>query len=115
MANNDFEVIAYKILAYIDACQKTGVEPNAFKAQELAGCDEKYFNKVLLSLDDKELLHYTQFTDMNGDVMCINELALTLDGAVYLKENSRMQKVAKFLGKAFTGVLDVAVKASAFL
>ena len=52
---------------------------------------------------------------MNGDVMCINELALTLDGAVYLKENSRMQKVAKFLGKAFTGVLDVAVKASAFL
>ena len=115
MANNDFEVIAYKILAYIDACQKQEIEPSACKTQELAGCGGTYFNTVLQSLKQKGLITCDVFKDLNSDVMCVLGLALNLDGAVYLKENSRMQKVAKFLGKAFTGVLDVAVKASAFL
>lgn len=115
MVNNDFEVIAYKLLAYVDACLKADVEPNIEKARELCKCSKTYFYIVMQSLKDKDLIKCDMFRDFDGNVIAIMNLTLTLDGASYLRENSTMKRVCEFLGSAFKGVLDVAVKASAFL
>ena len=115
MSSNDFEVIAYKILAYLDSCLKSDIEPNIYKAQELTKCSEKYFYVVIASLLENGYVKGTCFKDAFGKTMSVESLNITLDGAIYLKENSTMQKVAKLLGKAFVPTLKATVTATQFL
>jgi len=55
MAKDDFDVIAYKILAYAYACLKQGVAASTDKACEVAKVNEVYFFAVLESLIDGKL------------------------------------------------------------
>lgn len=114
MAKDDFEVVAYKVLAYAYACLKAGVEASAAKALEVAGVNEVYFITALRSLASKGLIEdVPMFKDMNGDVIRYGEsITITMDGAAYLRENGRMAKVGKFLGSAFEKALEVAVKST---
>lgn len=111
MAKDDFDVIAYKILAYAYACLKQGVAASTDKACEVAKVNEVYFFAVLESLIDEKLIRDVNITkDMDGNVILYSPtITLTLDGARYIKENSRMTKVRDFLGKAFEHVLKISV------
>jgi hypothetical protein len=117
LAKDDFEVVAYKVLAYAYACLKAGVEASTAKALEIAGINEVYFLAVLKSLASKGLIEgVPMFKHMNGDVVDYGEsITITMDGAVYLRENGRMAKVGKYLGSAFEKVLEIAVKSTMVL
>lgn len=114
MAKDDFEVVAYKILAYFYACLKAGAEPSVEKAREVAKVNPTYFYAVLSSLSSKGLIEpVREFRDVRGEVVLTDgTLTITLDGAEYLKENATMRKVARFLGSAFAKAVEVAVEAT---
>ena len=114
MSHDDFDVIAYKILAYAYKCLKGGVQPSWDKALDVARCNEVYFAAVVMSLVDSGYLADTRpARDANGDLIgWIGDMRLTMEGARYLDENSRMGEVRRFLGRAFEGVLVAAVEAT---
>lgn len=110
MAKDDFEVIAYKLLAYLYGCLKADSEPNFYNAKELAQCSEMYMCVVVASLLDKGLVMGSFIRDMNGDIIGVDSINITLDGASYLKDNSTMQKVKNYLGNAFIPTLTAAIE-----
>lgn len=50
MASDDFEVIAYKILAYLYKCMKGGKKVDVAALRQLTGCNESYFADVVRGL-----------------------------------------------------------------
>ena len=115
MAHDDFDVIVYKTLAYILRCAKDGVRPNIDKAQEVSKANDVYWAMVVRSmLDDGFILGAEVYTDITGvdRVEANTSFGITQKGARFLKENSKMNEVGRFLGTAFETVLSVAVAAS---
>lgn len=95
MSKDDMRVLAYKVLRYVYACNKRGVDPDPVDMFNLTGVNERYLNQVLDNLIHKEYMtggHY-------------HTMKITLDGEIYLIENSAMQKVKEFLGAGFDAVL----------
>lgn len=114
MAKDDYEVIAYKVLAYYYACLKEGVKGNLAKAKELVGCNDMYFSVVLNEMSNQGYLVGSMMRDMNGDIIHA-DLTITLAGTEFISNNSTMSKVKATLGKAFELVLATAVQATALL
>lgn len=115
MAYDDFDVIVYKTLAYILRCAKDGVRPNIGKAQEVSKANDVYWAMVVRSmLDDGFIIGARAYTDITGvdRVEADRSFGITQKGARFLKENSKMNEVGRFLGGAFETVLAVAVAAS---
>lgn len=119
MASDDFEVIAYKILAYLYKCLKGGKQVDIASLRELVGCNETYFAAVVRSLQSKGLVEGFCIDGASGVVIdspslaAMHDPAITMDGAVYVSENSRMRKAKGFLGRAFEVALATAVQAAA--
>lgn len=84
------------------------------EALDVARCNEVYFAAVVMSLVDSGYLADARpARDANGDLIgWIGDMRLTMEGARYLDENSRMGEVRRFLGRAFEGVLVAAVEAT---
>lgn len=114
MAKDDYQVIAYKVLAYFYACLKEGVEGSPAKALELAGCNSTYFIAVLRDLIESGYMAGDAGMDYAQEIMC-DDLRITLKGVDFLDSNSAMAKVRKSLGKAFETVLSGAVAATSLL
>lgn len=116
MSSDDFEVIAYKILSYLYACLKQGKEVDISSMRSLAGCNEFYFSTVVKNLQSKGFVDGFHFDGLSGVVMDSNAIAaagcpaITMDGAVFVKENSRMSQVKKFLGHAFDIALNAVIE-----
>lgn len=113
MAPDDYSVVVYKVLSYLYECIRGGVAPNVEKAREVAKVEEVYFDSVVGYLVSKGYAAGGCIRDMNGTVISISSLSVTLDGVEFLEENSKMRKVREFLGKAFEKVLAAAVAATA--
>ena len=113
MFSDDFEVIAYKVLSYLYACLKQNRKVDIAAIRSLAGCNEHYLSVVIRDLQSNWLVSGFVFDGLSGiviespDLAAINEPVITMDGAVYVKENGRMEKAKGFLGRAF----DVALRA----
>lgn len=114
MASDDFDVIVYKVLAYAYGCMKAGREVDIDKAWELAGCPPEAYWKAVLSSMQKDGLVEIQDAryDILGNVMVPGKCAVTLEGAIFVRDNSKMAKAKSFLGKAFEKALSVAVAAA---
>lgn len=112
MAKDDFNVVAYKVLAYLYACLKAGAVPSEAEAREVAKVNEVYFYAVVSSLSSNGLVEpVKEFRDMNGDIIGLSgRLCITMAGAEYLEQNATMKRIARFLGKAFEAVIAEAVK-----
>ncbi len=96
MSNDDFDVIVYKVLAYILACAKDNVVPSITKAQELAQCNDVYWSMVIRSMLADGCItgaSVDSYVDGSVDVSAGTELSITQKGAAYLKDNSRMKEV----------------------
>lgn len=114
MSHDDFDVIVYKVLAYIMACAKENVSPSLPKAKEIAGVGDTYWQMVISSMLDEGLIrgvtidhHYS-----GVDISATPDFGITLKGAQYLRDNSKMKEAANFLGKAFVDLLKVAIEAT---
>ena len=118
MSSDDYEVIAYKILAYLYACLKGGKRVDIPAMRELARCNEAYFGSVMKNLQSKGYVEGFVFDGPSGVVAddpalaVMSDPAITMDGAIYVKENSRMGKVKRFLGHSFEIALRAAVEAA---
>lgn len=111
MAKDDMEVIIYKILRYLDACSKNGKIP---MIEDIApSCDmfnipERYWNQIMEELIDNGYVRgILKISSPSGMRIKLTEKAgVTIKGAEYLKENSRMKSAADFLGKGFEILLS---------
>lgn len=115
MSFDDFDVIVYKVLEYIYACLKEGVQPSLAKAQEIAKCNDIYWTHVIQSMKNDELIQgviIKSYLDAGNSTLIEDNLGITQKGASYLRDNSNMQKVKSFLGKAFIPILEAAVLAT---
>ena len=109
MSKDDFDVIVCKLLSYLMACLKAGIEANIEKAEELTGCNNLYWNAVLDDLSEKGYIKLEGTKAFGGDYAAICSMRITIDGAQYLKENEAMAKVKRTLGSALSGAIDAAI------
>lgn len=119
MASDDYEVIAFKVLSYLYRCMKDGKKVDVAALRELIGCNEAYLGSVIRGLQSKGLVEGFFFDGHSGVVIGSPALAamrdpeITMDGAAYVRENSRMQKAKEFAGHAFDVALTAVIQAAA--
>ena len=106
----EFSTVVYKILKYLDECQKNGIEPNIEVAQTTSKANDTYFRNALQEMERKELIRHDIF--YADDIPYIEHIKITLDGAEYLRENNTMRKVSRFIDKAFLPELNLIIKAT---
>lgn len=107
MAKDDFDVLAYKLLAYLYACLKAGVEASVPKAREVAACNDRYWDAIVEDLSDAGLVKAMSLDTLDGKILL--EMRITMEGAAYLDGNSRMARARELLGAAFAHAVEVAV------
>lgn len=107
MAKDDYFIIVYKILTYLYACLKDGVDVE----EGFINCDspfirvnEKYWSYIIWHMQKEELTEGVIFADNNlGDVpypLEIGKCRITPTGIAYLNDNSLMQKAKNFIKDA---------------
>lgn len=72
MAQNDMEVIVYKILRYLYACNKEGKTPtfsDMFNILELPGFSQSYLGQILEEMADKNYIAGCIFRKTKGGVL----------------------------------------------
>lgn len=111
MARDDFEVIAYKILAYFNECTKAGKRPQAEDfccSCEMFQIPESYWIVIMRELLKKGYLSGIHEVQEGQTVGFKVEpgAAITLDGVEYLKSNSLIAKAREMLGLSFETVLS---------
>lgn len=111
MSYDDFDVIVYKLLSYLYECLKNDITPNAIKAQEIAKCNNTYFAAVIKSLKQDGYVTGNFTSAWGGDIVTF-DISITQSGARYLSEDSQMEAVSAWLGKAFSAILEAAIKAT---
>ena len=101
MAQDDMQVIIYRILKYLYGCMKKGEEPDpeALSADgPLMHVPESYRQAVFEELADRGLVKGVGIRRYFGGYdVDIENPRITLDGVEFLEENSAMRKVANFL------------------
>ena len=117
MAQNDMEVIVYKILRYLYACNKEGKIPtfsDMFNTLELSGVSQSYLGQILEEMADKNYIAGCIFRKTKGwaIITFADDARITLDGVSFLNENSRMKKAAEFAGRAFEILLESVISAA---
>ena len=115
MAFDDMEVIMYKVLRYLYACNKEGRYP-AFEDYCYNGkmfhVPQSYWNQVIRQIIKKGYVDgFAVITTKDQEVIQPTQPQITFDGIQFLKENSRMKAVENFLGNAFEIVLQSMVAA----
>ena len=104
----EFSTVIYKILVYLDECQKRGCEPNFEVAQNLVRINDTYFRNAINEMSRKELINHEIFYADNEPYF--ESMSITIDGSNYMRENSTMQKVSRFIDKAFIPELNALFK-----
>ena len=103
MLKDDFSVVAYKILKYCNECLKCGVVPQIDTAKEISKVNDTYFRAVVDDLADKRLIKRSILYADNEPYF--ESIRLTMEGAEYLNENSKMRHIAEYLGNSFIALL----------
>lgn len=110
MAHDDFEVVVYKVLSYLDKCLKSDIEPSIEQMQRVAGVNDTYFKAVINSLINDGYIVANVYPTWHGAIY--RDISLTMQGAIFLKDNSKMNECRQFLGKAFTKTLTRIIEAT---
>lgn len=108
MLKDDFSVVAYKILKYCNECLKSGVEPQVDTAKEISKVNDTYFRAVVDDLADKGLIKRSILYADNKPYF--ESIRLTMEGAEYLNENSKMRKIDEYLGSSFVSLLKKTIE-----
>lgn len=116
MAQNDMEVIMYKILSYLYECMKAGKRPRPEDFCYDCGMfriSEMYWNQIMAELIEQGFIRgFVQFTSKDGiTVQTTAEAGITYKGREFLRDNSTMQKVRQLLGNAFSITLNGIISA----
>ena len=99
MARDDFFIIAYRILAYLYACMKSGEKPDmSVVSYEKLGICECYWNDIIISLIENDYIKGISIIKMCGQTgIKSTDPKITMQGIEFLQENSAMKKAYEFL------------------
>lgn len=113
MAQDDYEVILYRLLVYLYACKKRKIAYNEATFQEAVRKNvqnDQWFYDIIEMAQSEGLIEGARFQKAwGGDkapLFDYNELDITAAGIRYLKENSTM----KHVGEALRESVDVISK-----
>lgn len=111
MAKDDMHLIIYKILRYLYGCSKRGKIPtfsDMFNVLELTEIPQSYLAQILTEMVDYGYVKGCSIiAAKDATQFYISENAcVTISGAEYLNENSRMKKAAQIAGRAFEIILE---------
>lgn len=113
MARDDLDVIAYKVLKYIDGCSKAGVAASAEKLQGVTEVMSK--RRIAEAVEGLVTAGYVtgvavdSYYDGSTDISFPNP-RVTIDGAEYLKMNPAMVRAAEEVKGYFPAVLETVVR-----
>ncbi len=100
MSKDDYFVIAYRILIYLYACVKSGVnvDMEEISANKL-DITQRYWLYVIEHLQADEYIEGVHITKLLGSmpVVMTENIVITPKGIEYLKNNSTMEKAKEFL------------------
>lgn len=104
MANDDYFVLAYRLLSYLYACLKSGTEPDwerlSYETKEFP-VGENYWNYLLEHLLIDGYAEGAALLPAIGSpqerIKLSKAFCITPKGIEYLQENSAMRKAAEFL------------------
>lgn len=111
MAQNDMEVIMYKILKYLYECMKTGRVPDLAEygwESKLFHIPKSYWSSIICELANMGFIRGFLIRKTK-DGTIISELepaSITYAGREFLRENNGMQKAKDFAGEAFEVLLS---------
>lgn len=100
MAKDDFFVIAYRILAYLYACMKSGEIPDEdMISHERLKIPQRYWNSIVGNLWKAGYIEGVKpFSPIGGETLYVPMgMAITVRGIEYLQSNSTMEKAKTFL------------------
>lgn len=101
MAKDDFFVIAYKILAYLYECMKSGEDADTrLISYESFGIPKRYWMSIITNLYEKGYIIGVREIHLPGMARSLHEVdrpEITMDGIEYLQNNSSMEKAKRFL------------------
>lgn len=116
MAQNDMEVIMYKILKYLYECMKADVLPRMEDINctcQMFRIPLRYWGMIMDELFSRGLIKGFRRITTKGTVIIqmIDNPGITYEGRQFLVENSGMKRAAEFTGNAFAVLLDGIVAA----
>ena len=111
MEKDDMHLIVYKILRYLYGCNKQGKIPtfsDMFHVLELTRIPKSYLAQILNELADCGYIAGCSVTvTKDGTLITLaDDARITMAGADYLNDNSRMKKAADVAGRAFELILE---------
>ncbi len=115
MSKDDFDVVVCKLLSYLMACMKAGIEPSVSKAKEVTGCNDLYWQAVLEDLYELGYIRYHAIPVCGNPLFRVDDLRITMQGSLFLKDNSSMSNVRSTLGSLLPEIVEVAVKATSLI
>lgn len=111
MAQNDMEIIIYKILAYLYECMKAGKHPrmeDMGSTCQMFSIPRSYWEQIMRELIDCGYVKGFRYRANKSaqSIFMLDDVGITLKGREFLRDNSGMQKAKEFLGSAFAVLLD---------
>lgn len=103
MPADDMPSVAYRILRYLDACQRAGVGPDdAQLAVDVSQVNYDYYATVMGDLAEGGYVSGVEVTHAGGTAcVMLSDPRLTLDGAECLAERPMMRRAARGCGASF--------------
>lgn len=116
MANNDMEVIMYKILSYLYECMKAGKRPRMEDmccSCQMFQIPISYWGAIMEELISRGLIiGFERIPTKDTIIVQMGENpGISYEGRQFLVENSGMKRAASFLGNTFSILLDGIVAA----
>lgn len=115
MAQNDMEVIIYKILRYLYDSMKAGKRPREEDfccSCRMFNIPPVYWNQIIIEMSENGLIKGILITETkDGALIDASGARITMAGSQYLKENSGMRKAAAVAGTAFEYILEAIIGA----
>lgn len=100
MAKNDYFVVAYRILRYLNECFKAGerAEVDMFGPDAL-GINNGYWVNMLESLSNEGYITGVEFPSAIGSIRSakVYDARITQKGIEFLEDNTKIKKAAQFL------------------
>lgn len=104
MKKDDYFVIVYRILAYLYECLKKGEKPSAEYLEhgtEAFPVNQIYWSCIVRSLQERGYIKGVHIIPVvgadDGVVEITPSVHITMEGVVFLQENSTFERVKKFL------------------
>ena len=114
MAEDDYDIIAYRILVYLYACKKREIiyDDTTFDTTVRKDVNEDYFMDVLRMMQDEGFISGLSFTKAWGNTyILISDIAdteITAEGVHYLENDNKMKRAGNILKDAVDAIAKLA-------